>query len=86
MSGKCQSCGMPLTKDENGGGTNLDGTLSEEFCSMCYKNGMFIDPDFSVIEMQKHCIQQLRKRGMPQFMAWIYTRGIPKLDRWNAGT
>lgn len=85
MSAKCQSCGMPLSKDENGGGTNLDGTLSEEFCSNCYKNGMFVDPDFTVAEMQQHCIKQLRKSGMPHIVAWFVTRSIPKLDRWTSG-
>jgi len=84
MSGKCQSCGMPLNRDENGGGTNMDGTLSTEYCSYCYRNGMFLHPDFTVTEMQDHCIEQLVKRGMPRFMAWIFTRGIPKLDRWRA--
>jgi hypothetical protein len=74
---------MPLDKDEAGGGTNLDGTVSDEFCSYCYKNGMFLNPDFTVAEMQKHCIEQLANRGMPRFMAWIFTRGIPKLGRWN---
>lgn len=83
MSANCQSCGMPLSKDENGGGTNLDGTLSGEFCSLCYKNGMFVDPDFTAVEMQKHCIKQLQQRGIPRVVAWVMTRGIPKLDRWN---
>jgi len=84
MSAKCQSCGMPLNKDANGGGTNADGSLSSTYCSLCYRDGMFLHPDFSVTEMQDHCVEALSNQGMPRFMAWIFTRGIPKLDRWNS--
>ena len=84
MGKRCQSCGMPLDKDENGGGSNMDGSRSTLYCSYCYKDGMFLHPDFSAQDMQKHCIEQLSKRGMPRFMAWIFTRGIPGLDRWKA--
>ncbi len=84
MSNNCQSCGMPLNKDVNGGGTNADGTKSNEYCSLCFNNGAFLHPDFSVEEMQGHCVEQLSLKGMPRVMAWIFTRGIPKLDRWSA--
>ncbi len=84
MGGKCQSCGMPLNKDENGGGSNQDGSKSKIYCSLCFENGMFLHPDFTAQEMQRFCVDQLAKRGMPKFMAWIFTRGIPKLDRWTA--
>lgn len=29
----CQSCGMPLKKSPNDGGTNKDGTISTMYCS-----------------------------------------------------
>ena len=28
----CQSCGMPLSRDPNGGGTNADGSASAMYC------------------------------------------------------
>jgi len=36
----CQSCAMPLTKEEEFG-TNKDGSKNEEYCVYCYKNGEF---------------------------------------------
>ena len=27
---------------------------------------------------------ELEKKGMPRFMGWLFTRGIPKLERWSA--
>jgi hypothetical protein len=32
----CQSCEMPLTKDENFG-TNLDGTKNKDYCAIVIK-------------------------------------------------
>ena len=38
----CQSCGMPLdSKDVCG--TNQDGSINEEYCIYCYKDGAFVD-------------------------------------------
>jgi len=41
----CQSCGMPLNRDKQGGGTNADGSKSTMYCSHCFLNGQFTLPD-----------------------------------------
>ncbi|MBM4208647.1 MAG: hypothetical protein FJ190_11815 [Gammaproteobacteria bacterium] len=41
MSTQCQSCGMPMAKDPNGGGTNKGGTKNSRYCSLCYQHGAF---------------------------------------------
>ena len=38
----CQSCGMPLQKNEELG-TNHDGSKNEEYCCYCYKDGGLYD-------------------------------------------
>lgn len=38
----CQSCGMPLTSEEQLG-TNQDESMSLDYCKYCYENGAFID-------------------------------------------
>lgn len=83
MAKLCQSCSMPMDKDPGGGGTEADGTKSDKYCSLCYENGQFHNPDFTAKEMQDFCIQQMKKQGMPGFVAWIFTRGIPNLERWK---
>lgn len=83
MSKFCQSCGMPLNKDPQNGGTDSDGIKSTEFCSLCYKDGNFIDDCKTAKEMQKFCIQKLNESGMPKLVAWLFTRGIPRLKRWS---
>lgn len=84
MGQRCQSCGMPLSKDPQGGGTEADGTHSDTYCSLCYENGTFRHPNVSVAEFQAHCVEALTAKGMPRIMAWAFTRGIPKLERWRA--
>ena len=80
----CQSCGMPFKKDPEGGGTEADGSKSQKYCSLCYQNGNFLSPEIDTPEkMQKFCIEAMNKNGTPKFIAWIFTRGIPKLERWK---
>ena len=79
----CQSCGMPLKRDEKGGGTEADGTRSTMYCSHCYENGQFVVPDISVTEMQARVREKIVEFGMPGFVAGIFVRKIPKLARWQ---
>lgn len=45
----CQSCGMPINKDPEKGGTNADGSKSGMYCSYCYTNGVFTQPEISAL-------------------------------------
>ena len=84
MGPKCQSCGMPLSKDPQGGGSQADGGRSTRYCSLCYENGAFRHPDASLEEFQSHCVDALVAKGMPRILAWAFTRGMGKLDRWRS--
>ena len=88
MGAQCQSCGYPMNKDKQGGGTNADGTHSTQFCSMCYDKGAFLSPPEvdTAAKFQQFCMQQMKQDGMNGLLAWFLTRGIPKLARWNAAT
>lgn len=80
----CQSCGMPMKKDPQGGGTNADGTKSGRYCSYCYQGGQFTSPEIDTPEkMQVFCKGKLKEMGIPGFLAGFLTKGIPKLERWN---
>lgn len=84
MNKFCQSCGMPFNKDPQNGGTNNDGSKSTEFCSLCYKEGNFLDNCKTAKEMQAFCIQKMHEGGTSKIIAWFFTRSIPKLKRWSA--
>jgi hypothetical protein len=79
----CQSCGMPLNKDAKGGGTNVDGSKSNMYCSHCYENGKYTLPDITVTQMQERVKGKIKEMGFPGFIAGFFTKGIPKLERWK---
>ena len=79
----CQSCGMPLKRDESGGGTEADGSRSRTYCSHCYKGGEFTVPDVTAKQMQERVKGKMKEMGFPGFMTGLFARRIPKLERWK---
>jgi len=80
----CQSCAMPLSKDPNGCGTNADGQPSFKYCSYCYADGKFLQPDISTEEMQTFVKNKLKEMGgFMKLFAGVFSKGIPKLERWK---
>ena len=80
----CQSCGMPLSRDEKGGGTNADGSKSTMYCSHCYAGGKFTLPDLTVEQMQDRVRAKLKEFGIPGPLGWFFTRKVPNLARWKS--
>ncbi|REK49292.1 MAG: hypothetical protein DWQ48_07615 [Bacteroidetes bacterium] len=79
----CQSCGMPLKKDPKGGGSNAAGTIRHIYCSLCFENGKFPNPDWTADQLQEFVNVNLKEIGIPGFLvAWI-SKGIPQLERWK---
>ena len=79
----CQSCGMPMKQDPQGGGTNADGSKNDKYCSYCYQNGAFVGGEMTVKEFQEFCRQKMVEGGHSKFTAWLFTRGMKRLDRWK---
>lgn len=79
----CQSCGMPMSKDPESGGTNTDGSKNLKYCSYCFQNGEFTFIG-SVREFQEFCRQKMIDNGHNKFMAWLFTRGMKRLERWKS--
>lgn len=82
----CQSCGMPLNRDEEGGGTNADGSRNERYCSHCFQFGRFVLPDITVEQMQARVCDQISESGIPRFVANLLSKSVPKLERWQEDT
>lgn len=79
----CQSCMMPLKQDPEGSGSNADGSKSLLYCSYCYQNGQFTQPDISVGDMRDLVIDQLAKMKYPRIVAKFMTMGMKNLVRWK---
>jgi hypothetical protein len=76
---------MPLARDEQGGGTERDGSRSTRYCSHCYDAGEFRLPDLTVEQMRERVVQKLREFHFPGFLARFMTRNLGQLDRWRTG-
>jgi len=78
----CQSCSMPLEKTEDFG-LNKDGTKNEEFCSFCFKEGKFIDPDCSVEQMITKVTEIMSEMHFSKEVIEQTQKKIPHLKRWR---
>lgn len=84
----CQSCGMPMTSEEQWG-TCADGSRSEEYCCYCYQKGAFVQ-ECTMDEMIEHCLKFLDEfnSGIGQKMTVEEARSgmrqfFPTLKRWK---
>jgi hypothetical protein len=72
-----------MKKDPKGGGTNADGTHSKMYCSYCYENGEFTWKDATANQMQEFVKGKLKEMGFPGFLAGMFSKGVPRLERWK---
>ena len=80
----CQSCAMPMEKPEHFG-THADGSLSQEYCCFCFRNGAFTEPNITMEQMMdKVACFMTENLRVPEAQAKeIVQAFIPKLKRWQ---
>jgi hypothetical protein len=80
----CQSCAMPMQKNEDYG-SEKDGSQSDEYCCYCYQSGQFVDPGISLEEMIDCCSWKMDEIDvMPYDEARkLNERIMPSLKRWS---
>lgn len=83
---QCQSCGMPLETKKAGDcrGTEKDGSKNDKWCSMCYENGEFKQPDISLDQMKQIVDDALVENGSGRIMRWMAKKQLPSLERWKS--
>lgn len=79
----CQSCAMPLVADPMGGGSELDGAKSSEYCSYCYRNGAFTDPSLTMEGMIARLKPLMASMNVPADAAAEAISALPHLNRWR---
>ena len=80
----CQSCGMPLSKDEDYG-TNADGSKNNDYCAYCFKDGEFAQ-DLTMEGMIELCIQFMveeNKDTTEEAARKSMREWFPTLKRWK---
>ena len=78
----CQSCGMPLSKDAKGGGSEAEGRVSTEYCSHGYVGGKFTDPSLMAEQIVERVRGKLKQMHIPGFLTNSIAKDIPTLGRW----
>ena len=79
----CQSCGMPLQKEEDYG-TNAGGSKSEGYCFHCFQNGIFLDEGITLQEKIDKNVKFAVQMGMPEYEARkMASTVLPELKRWK---
>ena len=74
-----------MKHDPEKGGTKADGTKSAMYCNYCYKDGKFTGDFTTAGQMQEFCKKKLVEMKFPKILAWLFTRSIPRLERWRQG-
>ena len=84
----CQSCGMPLTRNEDRG-TDADGSINFDYCKYCYNDGQFLQ-NCTMEEMIEHCAQFIDEvnKNLPQPITveeykQMMQGFFPMLKRWR---
>ena len=79
----CQSCGMPMQKEQYG--TNQDGSINENYCCYCYKEGEF-EQKCTMEEMVDFCapfeVEGGRAASLEEAKAALM-KYFPTLQRWK---
>lgn len=73
---------MPLDGTNNG--TEKDGSKSEKYCNLCYKDGKFIDPDMTLDKMKEITDQALKEKGWGWLRRKLAVGYLNRLERWKS--
>lgn len=83
----CQSCGMPLTVNEEKG-TNADQNKNEDYCVYCFKDGAFT-ADCTMDEMIEFCLKHIDEFNKDSEVKYTVEEArtnmksfFPQLKRW----
>lgn len=79
----CQSCGMPLNKEEVKG-TEKNGLKTNEYCKYCYENGAFKNPKMNLEDMKKNVQNQMKKMQLHENVIQKAVNILPALKRWKS--
>ena len=79
----CQSCNMEIFEDSDFG-TEANETLSVEYCTHCYQEGAFVDPDLTVDQMSAIVSDFIEADNVTMAEAKAISKALlSRLKRWQ---
>lgn len=79
----CQSCMAPLEYDLDYG-TNEDKSKNRDYCNVCFRDGKFTDPRYSLKKMMDEVVTHIKivRQLDEQTARQIVENKMPTLKRW----
>ncbi len=78
----CQSCGTPFSKNKNNYFKITGGSYSVKYCTDCFQDDGFKEPDLTLEEMKQKLHAKLQSIGMPGNLE-RFTDRLHTLERWK---
>ena len=80
----CQSCAMSMATPEEFG-THADGSPHDEYCTYCFQDGAFTDPDLTLDHMVDFTAEMMADAdGISESESKLAARGsLTPLNRWR---
>jgi RNase P subunit RPR2 len=78
----CQSCGSPFSKNKNNYFKITGGTYNIKYCTDCFQDDRFTEPELTLEEMKQKLTDKLRSMGMPGNLE-RFTERLATLERWK---
>ena len=66
---------MPMNRDPQKGGKEADGSRNSKYCSYCYVDGAFVQPEMTANEMKILVNGKMIEMGFPKFLSGFSQRG-----------
>jgi len=79
----CQSCGMPFDETHRKYIAKEADGCDSIYCTYCYKDGEFIEPNASAGDMIEMAVPYLAQKIGEEAARKQMEEFIPTLDRWN---
>ncbi|WP_238900496.1 zinc ribbon domain-containing protein [Clostridium sp. YIM B02500] len=79
----CQSCGLPFNEEHAHFIAKEQDGCASIYCTNCYKDGKFIDPNMSMKEMVELIVPVLGKVIGEEEARKEMTTLLPTLKRWR---
>ena len=78
LTGNCDSCLMPFSKDPKG-----QNRESEKYCTYCFANGKLCYPGSDLKEFKKAMIDAIVARGESKLKAYFFAFMAGFAPRWK---
>lgn len=78
----CQSCTMPIDNEADAG-TEKGGSKSTKYCKYCYQDGVLVNPEMTLPQMEELITTQMKKMNLPESIIQNSLSMLPRLKRWQ---